>query len=241
MGDNNTAAASRRKHPRGKRLVRIARIAAMVLAVLIVLPFLLVPVYAVVNPPVSTLMLWRLLEGRGISQQWVDLANIAPALPATVIMTEDGRFCEHHGVDWEAVQQVVEEAGEGGEPRGASTIPMQTAKNLFLWPHRSYLRKLLEIPLAYWLDLVWSKQRIIEVYLNVVEFGPGIYGAEAAARHHFGKDAKRLTGREAGLLAAVLPNPIARSASRPGPVTRRLARRAERRGRAAGAYIECIR
>ncbi|MDP2618579.1 MAG: monofunctional biosynthetic peptidoglycan transglycosylase [Hyphomicrobiales bacterium] len=233
-------ARPRARRRRGTALARNARRFAIALAVLIALPFLLVPVYAVVDPPVSALMLWRLLEGRGIAHQWVDLEDIAPVLPATMIMTEDGRFCTHHGVDWEAVQQVVEEASDGGEPRGASTIPMQTVKNLFLWPYRSYARKVFEVPLAYWLDLVWSKRRIIEVYLNMVELGPGIYGAQAAARHFFGKDARNLTAREAGLLAAVLPNPIARSAGRPGPLTRQLAMRAQERGRIAGAYVGCI-
>jgi monofunctional biosynthetic peptidoglycan transglycosylase len=241
MSRNRTEARPRRQLRRGTTFSRIARLAAIALAVAIALPFLLVPVYAVVNPPVSALMLWRLFEGRGIAHRWVDLDDIAPVLPATVIMTEDGRFCEHHGVDWQALQQVVEEASDSGEPRGASTIPMQTVKNLFLWPQRSYVRKLLEVPLAYWLDLVWSKRRIIEVYLNMVELGPGIYGAQAAAQHHFGKDASQLTAREAGLLAAVLPNPIVRSAGRPGPLTRRLASRAEQRGRIAGVYIDCIR
>jgi monofunctional biosynthetic peptidoglycan transglycosylase len=241
MSRNTTAIGPRRQRRRGTAFSRIVRLAAIAVAVPIALPFLLVPVYAVVNPPVSALMLWRLLDGRGIAHQWVDLEDIAPVLPATVIMTEDGRFCEHRGVDWQAVQQVVEEAGDSGEPRGASTIPMQTVKNLFLWPQRSYVRKFLEIPLAYWLDLVWSKRRIIEVYLNMVELGPGIYGAQAAARHYFGRDAKDLTAREAGLFAAVLPNPIVRSAGRPGPLTRRLAKRAEQRGRIARDYIQCIR
>ena len=241
MGQNGTAARPRRRHARGAAFSRIARRLAVGLAALLALPFVLVPLFAVINPPVSALMMLRLVEGRGVAHQWVNLEDISPALPATVIMTEDGRFCAHSGVDWEAVQQVLEEANDGGEPRGASTIPMQTVKNLFLWPHRSYARKALEIPLAYWLDLVWSKRRIIEVYLNVVELGPGIYGAQAAAQHHFGKDAKALSAREAALLAAVLPNPVIRSAGKPGPLTRRLASRAERRGRLAGAYIECIR
>jgi len=241
MSRNRTAARPRRQRRHGTAFSRFARLAAIALAVLIALPYLLVPVYTVINPPVSALMLWRLFEGRGIAHQWVDLEDIAPVLPATAIMTEDGRFCEHRGVDWQAVQVALDEAGERGEPRGASTITMQTAKNLFLWPYRSYVRKFLEIPLAYWLDLVWSKRRIIEVYLNIVELGPGVYGAQAAARHFFGKDAKDLTAREAGRLAAVLPNPIVRSAGRPGPLTRRLARRAERRGRIARDYIQCIR
>lgn len=241
MGRNAKSAPRRARRRRRRVYTGIARRLAVFLAVLIALPFLLVPVYTVVNPPISALMLWRLLEGRGIAHQWVGLEDIAPVLSATVIMTEDGRFCAHHGVDWEAVQKVVEEASDGGEPRGASTIPMQTVKNLFLWPYRSYARKVLEVPLAYWLDLIWSKRRTMEVYLNVVEFGSGIYGADAAARRYFGKGAKSLSAREAALLAAVLPNPIGRSAGRPGPLTRQLAMHAQERGRIAGAYIGCIR
>ena len=241
MGPNRISVRPRRRHRRGTFVSRIARRLAIAVAVLAALPFLLVPLYAVADPPVSALMLWRLFEGRGIAHQWVGLEDMAPVLPATVIVTEDSHFCAHYGVDWTAVRQVVEEASEGREARGASTIPMQTVKNLFLWPQRSYARKVLEVPLAYWLDLIWSKRRIIEVYLNIVELGPGIYGAQAAAKYHFGKDAKALSGGEAALLAAVLPNPIVRSAGRPGPLTRRLAGHIEQRDRLTGADVACIR
>lgn len=223
------------------RVWSVARWFALTLVVLVVLPFLLVPVFAYVNPPVSALMLWRTIEGHGIEQRWVALDDIAPSLPATVIMMEDGRFCAHRGVDWGAVREAMGEAGRRGEPRGASTIPMQTAKNLFLWPHRSYVRKALEVPLAYWIDLAWGKRRTIEIYLNIVEWGPGIYGAEAAASHHFGRPARALTWQQSAQLAAVLPSPLLRSAGKPGRITREIAARALARGRQAGAYIGCIR
>lgn len=241
MEAEDPSAAAGQRPARRTRLRTMLRAGLIALAVVVALPLLLVPLFAVVDPPGSTLMLWRLLEGRGIDRRWVGLDAIAPSLPATVIMTEDGRFCAHHGVDWGAVREAIEEAGENGEPRGASTITMQTAKNLFLWPHRSYPRKLAEVPLAYWIDLVWSKRRIIEVYLNIVEWGPGIYGAEAAAQYHFGVDAKSLTWRQSALLAAVLPDPVGRAAGKPGRLTQALAARALARGRQAGAYIGCIR
>jgi monofunctional biosynthetic peptidoglycan transglycosylase len=218
----------------------LRRVVGLALA-LVALPFAMTPLLIVVDPPISALMLWRLADGRGIDQRWVALGDIAPALADTVLMTEDARFCSHHGVDWDAVQEVLGEVAEGDAPRGASTITMQTAKNLFLWPQRSYVRKGFEVPLAYWMDFLLSKRRIMEIYLNVVEWAPGIYGAEAAARHHFGKSANSLSAREAGLLAAVLPNPIGRDAGKPGPGTARLGARAATLGRRAGGYDDCLR
>lgn len=183
-------------------------------------------------PPVSTLMIGRWLALQPVARDWVPLEAIAQGLPRTVIASEDSRFCMHGGVDWGALQDVMEDAGDDGPSRGASTIAMQTAKNVFLWPGRSYLRKGMEIPLALVIDLVWGKRRVMEVYLNVAEWGDGVFGAQAAARAHFRKDAAALTPREAGLLAAVLPNPIARRAGRPsGYVARRAGLLAARAGR----------
>mgnify|MGYP002713132426 FL=1 len=213
----------------------------VLLAGILALPFILAPVFIWFNPPVSSLMLWRLLEGNGLAQSWVPLSDIAAVLPNTVLMTEDGRFCDHSGVDWSAVQDVLDDVSDGGNARGASTITMQTAKNLFLWPYPTLLRKVLEVPLAYELELFWGKRRIMEVYLNIAEWGPGIYGAEQAAQYHFSRSAKDLTARQAALLAAVLPNPIAREAGNPGRQTSRLAARAQRRGAQAGAYVTCLR
>jgi monofunctional biosynthetic peptidoglycan transglycosylase len=181
---------------------------------LLVLVVVLSLFYLAVTPP-STLMLARWITGREVERAVVPLAAISPFLPAAVIASEDARFCQHHGVDWDALSDVIDDASDGGPARGASTITMQTAKNVFLWSSRSYIRKALEIPLALYLDLVWGKRRVMEIYLNVAEWGEGIFGAEAAARHHFGKSARDLTRREAALLATSLPNPLVRDAAQP--------------------------
>ena len=163
-------------------------------------------------PPVSTLMLGRWLVLRPVEHGAVRLDAVSRDLPLAVLTSEDQRFCEHDGVDWGALREVIEDEDAS---RGASTISMQVAKNLFLWPGRSYLRKGLELPVALYLDLIWSKQRMMEVYLSVAEWGDGVFGAEAAARRSFGKSARDLTRREAALLAAALPNPILRNTARP--------------------------
>lgn len=218
------------------------RYAVMLLALLILLPVLLIVLFRFVDPPRSMVMLARKLEGHTIRYQWVPLDRIAPKLVETVITSEDGRFCSHWGVDWEAVGEAIEEAEERGDyaPRGASTIPMQTVKNLFLWEDRSYVRKAVEIPLTYLLDLLWPKRRIIEVYLNIAEWGPGVFGAEAASRYHFGRSADKLTAAQAAQLAAALPNPHVRNAGRPGPRTLRLSRHIARRVQREGTPISCI-
>ena len=210
--------------------------------VLLVLPFLLTFVYGFVPPPVSNLMLLRTIQGNGINKDWVSLNDISPYLAAAVITSEDARFCAHHGVDWLEVQGVVEDVfdDDEGPVRGASTISMQAAKNLFLWDGRSMIRKGLELPVALWMDLLWTKRRMIEIYLNIVEWAPGVYGAEAAARHHFGKSAKQLTRREAALLAAVLPNPIKRRAGKPSRRVRNIADRIQIRMRAMAPYLTCL-
>ena len=192
-------------------------------------------------PPVSTLMLGRSLTGRPVERAVVGLDAVAPALPAAVIASEDARFCQHGGVDWGALREVVEDADDDGPSRGASTIPMQVAKNLFLWPSRSYIRKGLELPLALWIDFVWSKRRMMEVYLNVAEWGDGIFGAEAAAQAYFRKSARDLTRREAALLAKALPNPLRRNPARPSPGLRRLADRIVGQIDAAGPLTACLR
>lgn len=221
---------------------RYLRIGGYVLAALIAWPIVMTVVYTVVPPPFSNVMLLRALSGNGIKKDWVGLDEISPHLPRAVITSEDARFCEHRGVDWTEFQGVIEDALEAGEAplRGASTIPMQTAKNLFLWDGRFAIRKVLELPVALWMDLVWSKQRMIEIYLNIVEWAPGVYGAEAAARHHFKKSARNLTRREAALLAAVLPNPIKRSAGKPSKGVRSIANRIQVRMAGMGPYLACL-
>jgi monofunctional biosynthetic peptidoglycan transglycosylase len=182
-----------------------------------------------VNPPTTSVMMAARLCGVPIHQQWVPLAQISPELARAVIASEDGHFCLHWGVDWGAVREAIEEGDGFADFRGASTIPMQTAKNLYLWNGRSYLRKAIEVPLAYLMSFIWPKQRMMEVYLNVAQFGPGTFGAEAASRRYFGKSASQLTRREAVLLAVALPSPRFRNPARPSPTMLRIATAVERR------------
>lgn len=216
----------------------IRRVLVVVGKLILLLVLLLVGLsllYGVVTPP-STLMLGRWLTLKSVEREAVPLAEISPNLRLMVIASEDGLFCRHHGVDWDQVRIVI----ENGESRGASTISMQTAKNVFLWPQRSYVRKAFEFPLAMWLDLVWSKERMLEIYLNVAEWGEGVYGAEAAAQLHFGKAAKDLTQREAALLATALPNPLARNPGRPTGNHARLAERLAARAVQSGPIAACV-
>ncbi len=200
----------------------------------------LVALYAVVAP-VSTLMLGRTLEGKSTERIYVRLKNIAPAAVAAVIASEDARFCENDGVEWGALSEVVNEADEDGARRGASTITMQTAKNLFLWPGRSVIRKGVEIGMALVLGKVWSKARTIEVYLNIAEWGDGLFGIEAAARHYFRKGASQLDAREGALLATSLPNPLKRDPAHPTPFQRRLAASVEARALDSSEWLNCLR
>jgi monofunctional biosynthetic peptidoglycan transglycosylase len=203
--------------------LRIARNLLLILLGVLLLPYLLAPLYRL-GHPVSTLMAWRTMTGAPVSRQWIDFDAIAPALPRSVVASEDAKFCRHHGIDWGALREVIDDAGDGEPARGGSTITQQVAKNLFLWPGRSLVRKALEFPLALWIDLVLPKQRILEIYLNIAEMGPsGQFGAEAGAAYAFGHPASSLSPREAALLAASLPNPVRRSARNPGPGVRRLA------------------
>jgi monofunctional biosynthetic peptidoglycan transglycosylase len=201
-------------------LLRALARAALVLALV---PIGLIVVYRFVPPPGTPLMLIRFAEGYGISKRWEPLDRISPNLVRAVMASEDARFCRHWGFDFVEMENAFEDWQDGERLRGASTITQQTAKNLFLWPGRNLVRKALETALTPVLELLWSKPRIIEVYLNVVEWGPGIYGAEAAARAYFGKPARELSRREATLLAAILPNPRRWSASRPTPYIERRA------------------
>src|ERR1700730_9736795 len=191
-------------------------------------------------PPVSTLMLARWLKSEPVERHYVPLERISVFLRAAVIASEDARFCEHNGVDWSALREVLDRPGANGPKRGASTIPMQTAKNLFLWPSRSYLRKAIEIPLALLIDLEWPKRRILEVYLNLAEWGQGIFGAEAAAQHYFHKSADKLDEKEAALLATALPSPQHRNPAKPSPRHAGLAARLMGRMRMAGPVADCV-
>jgi monofunctional biosynthetic peptidoglycan transglycosylase len=236
-------APSRTGQVSGLRRLRIwLRRLFYVLVIAALWPIVMTVIYVGVPPPASNIMILRLFNGNGITYNWVSLDQISPQLPRAVITSEDARFCSHNGVDWIEVQDVIDDAlGDEEAPlRGASTIPMQTAKNLYLWDGRFAIRKLLEIPLAYWMDLVWSKKRMIEIYLNIVEWAPGVYGAEAAAQHHFKKPAAKLTRREAALLAAVLPNPIKRNAGKPSRKVQRIAQRIMIRMNGMGPHLTCL-
>jgi monofunctional biosynthetic peptidoglycan transglycosylase len=214
--------------------LRIARNLLLIVLAVLLLPYLVAPFYRA-GHPVSTLMAWRWVKGAPVSRQWIDLSAMAPALPRSVVASEDAKFCSHNGIDWDALREVIDDAEDGEVARGGSTITQQVAKNLFLWPGRSVVRKALEIPLAMWIDLVLGKQRILEIYLNIAEWGPsGQFGAEAGAAYAFGRSAAGLSPREAGLLAAILPNPLRRSARTPGPGVRRLAGIYVARAQAAG-------
>lgn len=202
-------------------LRRLFRWTALLLIGLVLLSILWVAAYRVVPVGWTPLMPIRALEGAApMRKEWVPLDRISPNLVHAVIGAEDSRFCQHAGIDWDAVRAAWAENQEGGRMRGGSTISMQTAKNAFLWPSRTWLRKGLEAWFTIWVELLWPKARVMEVYLNIVEWGDGIYGAEAAARSHFGKAAADLTRREAAALAAVLPSPLKWSASKPGPYVR---------------------
>jgi len=200
----------------------------------LLLPYLVTPFYRI-GHPVSTLMLWRQLTGAPMSRSWIDFGNISPSLPRSVVAAEDAKFCSHHGIDWDALREVVDDAEDGEVTRGGSTITQQVAKNLFLWPGRSFVRKAVELPLALWIDAVLPKQRILEIYLNIAELGPsGQFGVEAGAQFAFGHSAASLSPRQAAGLAAILPNPHRRSARTPGPGVRRLAGTYMARAQASG-------
>jgi monofunctional biosynthetic peptidoglycan transglycosylase len=220
---------------------RLLKVAILFACLLLLVPLLLILVYRFVDPPYSALMARQRLAGKTITQTWVMLERISPHLVAAVVTSEDARFCHHWGVDWLAIEEALYEPERSDRgPRGASTIPMQTAKNLFLWSDRNYVRKALEMPLAYAMDFLWPKRRMLEIYLNIAEWGPGIFGAEAASRHHFGKRALDLSTREAALLAAALPNPFVRRAGHAGPRTRTVASRIEARMKGADPWLGCL-
>jgi len=211
-----------------------------VLAILF-LPYLLTPIYAVVEP-ISTVMLWRRLSGARVERYYLPIARMSSSLPLAVIIAEDGRFCAHHGVDLAEIREAMAQADDIEDMRGGSTITQQVAKNLFLWQGRSFVRKALEFPLALWIDLVLPKRRILEIYLNIAEWGPdGEFGVEAGARHAFGRSARDLTRYQSALLAAVLPNPVERNARQPGPGLRRLAALYDARASRAPGVAACVR
>lgn len=210
--------------------------------ILLFLPVFLLVVYKIpFVHPVSTLMLKDQVLLQKMERQWVDIDDISPHLVHAVMMSEDGQFCSHSGVDWHQLSLVVKEAVSGEPSRGASTISMQTAKNLFLWNGRSYIRKALELPYSLAADIVLSKKRIMEIYLNIAEWGPGIYGIEAASQHYFKRPASKLTLQQASLLAVTLPNPAIRNPAKPSRSMQRIANIVQNRAKKAGPYVTCVR
>ena len=208
----------------GRKKTLARRLATLVFLIALI-PFAGVTIHAFLPVPVTSLMVIRAFEGEGLDYRWRGFNDISPNLVRAAIAAEDARFCSHSGFDMEAIQRALAANEAGGNLRGGSTISQQTAKNVFLWPGRSWLRKGLEAGYTVLIEAVWSKKRIVHVYLNVAEFGPGVYGAEAGARHWFGKSARDLTPTEAARMAAVLPSPRRYDAASPGPYVRRRASR----------------
>jgi monofunctional biosynthetic peptidoglycan transglycosylase len=191
---------------------------SLVLVFIIAGPIVVVAVYRFVPPPMTYLMVQRMFEGHGFDRRWVPLSRISPQLVRSVIGAEDARFCEHHGFDFNAIQKAMaHNENRPSKIRGGSTISQQTAKNVFLWPHRDWIRKGLETWFTVLIEGIWGKPRIMEVYLNSIEWGPGVYGAEAAARANFHMSAAQLNPAQAARLAAIIPKPLAWKAARPGP------------------------
>ncbi len=219
---------------------RIVRIPLGMLALVVAIPLVLTPVYLFAQP-VSVPMLSRMLTGQPVTRIWRDIDEISDRLKASVILSEDGQFCRHWGVDVAALRIEVDNYLAGRETRGASTITMQVARNLFLWNGQSALRKALEVPLAVYIDLVMPKKRIMEIYLNIAEWGPsGQFGVAAGAAHAFGREPQNLDWRTASLLAVTLPNPILRNPAKPSSGLGRVAGIVENRAREFGQRAACV-
>lgn len=198
---------------------RLRRFLVISLAVFVLVSIALTLPWRWLPPPTTSFMLQhRFGQDAPVFYRWVDMEKISPALAIAVVAAEDQRFPQHHGFDLKEISKALNE--DRGQTRGASTITQQLAKNLYLWPGRSLFRKGLEAYFTVLLELMWTKQRILEVYLNVVEFGPGLYGAEAAAQIYFNTTARKLNSRQAALLAALLPNPKKLSPHRPSAYVR---------------------
>ncbi|MBX3483878.1 monofunctional biosynthetic peptidoglycan transglycosylase [Phenylobacterium sp.] len=202
------------------------------LMIFVIGPIIVVAVYRFVPPPVTFLMVQRVFEGHGLERRWVPMRRISPNLVRAVIAAEDARFCEHRGFDVEAIEKAMAANAAGKALRGGSTISQQTAKNVFLWPGRDWVRKGLEAWFTVLIEIGWGKERIMEVYLNSIEWGPGVYGAEMAAQRNFHVPASQLTVQQSARLAAIVPKPLSWKAARPGPYMKRRAGSINRNARA---------
>ena len=201
---------------------RLRNLFVTLLAILVVGPVVIVAVYRFLPPPITILMIERLAQGHGLDHRWRPLSQMSPALPRAAIAAEDARFCEHHGFDVRAIEKAIQhDQRRPNAIRGGSTISQQTAKNVFLWPERSWVRKGFEAYFTVLIEALWGKRRIMEVYLNTVEMGPGLYGVEAAAHHYFGVSARDVDAAQAARLIAILPSPLKWQAVDPGPYVRR--------------------
>ena len=192
---------------------------------LVALSLVWVVAYRWVNPPITSLMIRDHFNDVKIYREWIGLSEMSRHIPRAVIAAEDSRFCEHRGFDVEAIEKAMARNKQGKKLRGGSTISQQTAKNAFLWSGRTWVRKGLEAWFTVLIEFIWGKPRIMEVYLNIAEFGRGVYGVQAASIHYFNKPASKLTRTEAARLAAILPQPIKRDAASPGRYTKRYANR----------------
>ena len=229
---------ARARKPKG--IWRILRPLCMLVAVLVAIPLVLTPAYLVIDP-VSVPMLERYVTGRPVVREWRDIGQISDRLKAAVVLSEDGQFCRHWGVDLGALRDEVERYMAGEDARGASTITMQVARNLFLWNGQSVVRKALEVPLALYVDLVLPKRRIMEVYLNIAEWGPeGQFGVAAGAQRAFGIEPQNLDWRTATLLVTALPNPMLRQPGRPSGGMLRIAGIVQNRTQQYGDRASCV-
>jgi monofunctional biosynthetic peptidoglycan transglycosylase len=220
---------------RRRRRSWLFRLIVWALILLVAVPPAWVLVYRFIPPPITPLMVIRMTQGQGLDYRWRPLREISPALVQAAIAAEDARFCQHNGFDFAALQKAMaHNQRRPGKVRGGSTISQQTAKNVFLWPDRTWVRKAVESYFTVLIEAIWGKRRIMETYLNVVEMGPGIYGADAAARRYFGTDAAHLSNLEASRLAAIFPSPLKWRAVNPG-------RYVQRRSSRIGGAIQTVR
>jgi monofunctional biosynthetic peptidoglycan transglycosylase len=208
-------------YPRSRARSILRQVVLWLIALVVVLPAALILLFRFISPPATPLMIGTMLSDGPVTYRWVPLDEISPNLVRAVIAAEDGKFCSHHGFDLEAIDEALERNAAGGRLRGASTISQQTAKNLLLLPDRTWTRKGIEAYITVLIEGLWPKRRIMETYLNIAEWGPRRFGAEAAAQANFGKTAGQLSALEAASLATILPSPRRYRADRPGPYVAR--------------------
>ena len=220
MAKKSSAKTSRKTKKRSFGIKRwLLRWSLRVLSVVFLLAVTFTVLWGLLNPPTTFYMMQESRRLGGVEREWVDMNQIAPIMPRAAVAAEDANFCLHWGLDVTAIREAIDEGGS----RGASTISQQVVKNVFLWHGRSWVRKVLEAGMTPLVEALWSKRRILEVYLNVAEFDEGVFGVEAAAQHYFGVDAASLSNTQAARLAAILPDPKGRSASKPSSFVRKRA------------------